>query len=102
MDEAHRQSSLFAAGRLREKLKQTAKALADYQALRASRPAAHLLRLRGLVRLGLILEVQDKPIEAMGVYVELMKAAPRGGEEWKAAALRLEALSRDGSLVGKR
>lgn len=98
-DDAHHAGALFQAGRLREKMHQSRKAVSAYQALRRTKPAAEPLRVRGLVRLGLLLETLDRPLDAMGAYAEVIKLAPRGGDDWKAAAQRLEALSKDGSLV---
>lgn len=98
-DEPHRAAALFAAGRLNEKLKRLPQAMKIYETLRAARPANDGSRLRGLLRLGLIYEVQDKPMKAMPVYFEVMKLAPRGGADFKTAAQRVEALTADGSLV---
>jgi len=98
-DAPHRALSLFSAARLRERLKQPAEAMRDYEALRAVTPSADPIRLRGLLRLGLLYEVRGAPMKAMGVYAELIKLAPRGGADSKAALARMEALTSDGSLV---
>ena len=92
-DDEHRPTALFSAGRLREKLKQTSVAARDYESLRACRPANNPSRLRGLLRLGLIHEVGNRPLKAMPLYGEVLRLSPRGSDDFKVAAQRLEALT---------
>ncbi len=101
-DQPHRALALFSAGRLREKLKEPGLAADAYRSLRALKPANDPIRLRGLVRLGLLEEVAGRPLQAMSAYAEAVKLAPRGGADAKAALTRMEALTSDGSLLARR
>ncbi|MBI5200031.1 MAG: tetratricopeptide repeat protein [Elusimicrobia bacterium] len=70
---ADRLQALLAAGKCREQLGQRASALKTYQALRKLRPSDDPNRLHGVVRLGLLLELQNKPGEARPLYREVLR-----------------------------
>lgn len=91
--------ALFSAGRLREKLKQRDLAIRNYEKLKASRPADAAARLRGLVRLGLLYELKGAPMKAMPLYAEVLKLAPRGGEDFSAARQRMQSITGQGLLT---
>jgi tetratricopeptide (TPR) repeat protein len=91
--DANRVEALYSAARLREKLKQPALALRNYQQLVAARPASNPMRLRGLLRLGLIYELKGKPAKAMPLYAEILRLAPHDGKDYDAARRRVEALN---------
>lgn len=93
--------ALYALGRLREKLKLTSRAQQAYELLKGVSPKDDPARLAGLLRLGLMLELQDKPREAAPLYGEIMKHSGRGSQTFEAARKRLEALTQDKALVGK-
>ena len=98
---AERAKSLYALGRLREKLKLTARAKRAYEQLKDAMPKDDPARLAGLLRLGLLLELEDKPREAAPLYGELMKLAEKGSPAFESARKRLEALTRDKTPIGK-
>jgi TolA-binding protein len=95
-----RVKSLYALGRLREKLKQTAAAKAAYEKLKDASPKEDPSRLSGLLRLGLMLELEDKPKDAAPLYAEIVKRAEPGAT-FETARKRLEVLTQDKSLIGK-
>jgi TolA-binding protein len=68
-----RAKALFGAARCREKLKQRALARRAYEELYAVNPATDALRLNGLLRLGLLYELDEEPLKAMSVYSELVR-----------------------------
>ncbi|MDE2143068.1 MAG: tetratricopeptide repeat protein [Elusimicrobia bacterium] len=84
--------SLYALGRLREKLKQTPAAKAAYEKLREAEPKDDASRLAGLLRLGLLLELADKPQEAAPLYTEITRLAEKGSPTFETARKRLDAL----------
>src|SRR5262249_13695708 len=84
--------ALYALGRCRERLGQKAAAAAAYESLRAARPASDALRLRGLLRLGLLRELEGKGSKAPPLYGEVLRLAARGSPDFEAARKRLEAL----------
>ena len=96
-----RAKSLYALGRLREKLKLTSRAKQAYELLKGASPKDDPARLAGLLRLGLLLELEDKPREAAPLYGEVMKRSEKGGPTFESARKRLEALTQDKTLVGK-
>ena len=98
---AERAKSLYALGRLREKLKLTARAKQAYEQLKDVAPKDDPARLAGLLRLGLLLELEDKPREAAPLYAEIMRRADKKGAAFESARKRLEALTRDKALIGK-
>jgi tetratricopeptide (TPR) repeat protein len=98
---AERAKSLYALGRLREKLKLTARAKQAYEQLKAVSPKDDPARLSGLLRLGLLLELEDKPRNAAPLYAEIVKRAERGSPVFESARKRLEALTSDKSLLKK-
>lgn len=98
---AERAKSLYAVGRIREKLKQTAGAKAAYQKLVDVSPKDDAARLAGLLRLGLLLELEDKPREAAPLYGEVVKRSEKGTPGFETARKRLEALTQDKSLLKK-
>ena len=98
---AEHAKSLYALGRLREKLKLTSRAQQAYELLKNVSPKDDPARLAGLLRLGLMLELKDKPREAAPLYAEIMKRSERGSQTFEAARKRLEALTQDKALVGK-
>ncbi len=96
-----RTKALYALGRLEERYKHTAAAKAAYQKLLDASPKDDQPRLAGLLRLGLILELEDKPRSAAPIYTEVMKHSQRGTSTFDAARKRLEALTQDKSLITK-
>ena len=96
-----RSKSLYALGRLREKLKLISRAREAYEQLKNVAPKDDPARLAGLLRLGLLLELADKPREAAPLYGEIMNHAERGGQTFESARKRLEALTQDKTMVGK-
>ncbi|MFI5347366.1 MAG: tetratricopeptide repeat protein [Elusimicrobiota bacterium] len=96
-----RVKSLYALGRLREKLKQTAAAKSAYEKLKDATPKEDPARLSGLLRLGLMLELEDKPKDAAPLYAEVVKRSETGSPNFETARKRLEALTQDKSLIGK-
>ena len=96
-----RTKALYALGRLEERLKRAAAAKAAYQKLADTSPKDDPPRLAGLLRLALMLELEDKPRSAAPLYADLMKHSRRGTSTFEAARKRLEALTKDKSLIGK-
>ncbi len=96
---AERAKSIYALGRLREKLKLTSRARQAYELLKDVSPKDDPARLAGLLRLGLLLELQDKPREAAPLYGEIMKRAGKSSPVFESARKRLEALTQDKTLV---
>jgi TolA-binding protein len=90
---AEHAKALYALGRLREKLKLTARAKEAYAALKEVLPREDPARLAGLLRLGLLLELEDKPREAAPLYGEVLKHAEKGSPPFESARKRLEALT---------
>lgn len=68
-----RSLALLNAGRCREKLGQRAFALNAYEELRKLRPADDGSRLHGVLRLGLLYELQNKPGLARPLYREVLR-----------------------------
>ncbi|MFI5349695.1 MAG: tetratricopeptide repeat protein [Elusimicrobiota bacterium] len=91
--EAERAKSLYALGRLREKLKLTSRAKQAYELLKGVSPKDDPARLAGLMRLGLLLELEDKPRDAAPLYGEILKRADRGSQTFESARKRLEAVT---------
>lgn len=89
----HRAAALFAAARLRERARRTQDAIRTYERLRAAGPAAAPERLRGLVRLGMLYELAGKRLQALPVYADVMRNAPRGSPDFEAARRRVELLT---------
>ncbi len=96
-----RAKSLYALGRLREKLKLTARAKQAYEQLKDASPKDDPSRLAGLLRLGLLLELEDKPRDAAPLYGEILKRAEKGSPTFESARKRLDALTPDKSPIGK-
>lgn len=94
-----RMKSLYALGRLQEKRKKTKEAKNAYERLRALGPKDDAARLSGLLRLGLILELEDKPQAAAPLYMEVLKRSERGSQTFETARKRLESLTGDKSLI---
>lgn len=97
---SRRAEALFAAGRCQEKLGKKDSAMKTYARLRDLRPENDLHRLGGLLRLGLMQEL-DAPLKAMRLYGEVMKHSPRSSANFETARKRLGEMTRDGSLVTK-
>lgn len=68
-----RPTALLNAGRCREKLGQRALALRAYEDLRKLRPADDASRLHGVLRLGLLYELQNKAALARPLYREVLR-----------------------------
>jgi len=94
-----RMKALYALGRLQERRKKTKEAKNAYERLRALSPKDDASRLSGLLRLGLMLELEDKPGSAAPLYAEVLKHAERGGQTFETARKRLQSLSSDKSLI---
>jgi len=86
--------SLFNAGRCREKLRQNAAALKDYSRLTDLSPADDVHRLNGLLRLGLLYELEEKPLKALPLYAEVVKRDRADGGLRKTALGRMQVLTR--------
>jgi len=94
-----RMKALYALGRLQERRQKTKEAKNAYERLRALSPKDDAARLSGLLRLGLMLELEDKPQAAAPLYLEVLKRAERGSQTFETARKRLESLSSDKSLI---
>jgi TolA-binding protein len=94
-----RMKALYALGRLQERRKKSKEAKNAYERLRALSPKDDAARLSGLLRLGLMLELEDKPQSAAPLYGEVLKRAERGSPTFETARKRLESLSSDKSLI---
>jgi len=94
-----RMKSLFALGRLQERRKNMKAAKNAYERLRALSPKDDAARLSGLLRLALMLELEDKPQAAAPLYLEVLKRADRSSPSFETARKRLQALSSDKSLI---
>jgi len=93
--------ALFRLGRIRERLKAPGVRQA-YQGLVAERPAQDPTRLKGLLRLALLYELESKPLKAMPLYGEVLRLSPGESLEFETARKRLESMSRSGVLVKGR
>jgi hypothetical protein len=71
-----------------------------YARLQDLRPENDPRRLAGLLRLGLLAEL-DAPLKAMRLYGEVMKHSPRASQNFETARGRLQELTKDGSLLAK-
>lgn len=98
---ADRAACLYAIGRVRERQKRTDAAISVYERLRGASPKDDPARLSGVLRLALLRELKDRPREAAPLYVEVMRLSPRGSASFETARKRLEALTKDKSLVGR-
>lgn len=96
-----RTKALYALGRLEERSKHAAAAKAAYQKLLDAEPKDDAPRLAGLLRLALMLELEDKPRSAAPLYTDIMKHSQRGSSTFDTARKRLEALTQDKSLIGR-
>ncbi len=96
-----RLKALYALGRLQEKRKKIGEAKNAYERLGALLPKDDSSRLAGLLRLALMLELEDKPQAAAPLYMDVLRHAARGSPSWETARKRLEALSADKSLIKK-
>ncbi len=94
-----RLKALYALGRLQERRQKTKEAKNAYERLRALTPKDDASRLSGLLRLALMLELEDRPQTAAPLYLEVLKRSPRGSQTFETARKRLESLSRDKSLI---
>lgn len=70
---ADRPQALLSAGRCRERLGQRTLALKAYEELRRARPADDPSRLHGMIRLGLLYELQSKLSQARPLYREVLR-----------------------------
>ncbi len=91
-----RAAALYESGRLEETLRRRAAAEADYAALRALAPAYDSDRVAGLLRLALMLELDDKPALAAPLYADVAAHAAPGSRAAATASARLSALSAGG------
>jgi tetratricopeptide (TPR) repeat protein len=91
----------YPLGRLEEKRKKTKEAKAAYERLKNVSPPDDPSRLAGLLRLALMLELEDKPRDAAPLYMEVMRRCERGGSSFETARKRLEALTSDKSLLNR-
>lgn len=89
----------YPLGRLEEKRKRTAQAKLAYERLKPAAPPGDPSRLSGLLRLALLLELEEKPRRAAPLYAEVLRHAERGGPAWETARKRMEALTGDKSLL---
>jgi tetratricopeptide (TPR) repeat protein len=91
----------YPLGRLEEKRKRPKEAKAAYERLKGARPAADAARLAGLLRLALMLELEDKPRQAAPLYMDVMRHSERGSSTFETARKRVEVLTGDRSLLGR-
>lgn len=100
-DPAERAKALYAAGRIHEKHKKRAAAKAAYASLKDARPLDDPARMAGLVRLALMLELEDKAQQAYPLYSDVAAHADRASKPYETARKRLDALaqSNDPSIV---
>lgn len=96
-----RAKAWYPLGRLEEKRRRTQQAKAAYERLKTALPQDDPARLAGLLRLALLLELEDKPRQAAPLYGEIMRRAERGGQTFETARKRLQALTGDKSLLGR-
>lgn len=92
---AHAAAARYQAGLLLEKGRRTDEAKAHYQALRAVSPAWEPHRLGGMLRLGLLWELEGKVQGALKVYTEVVKLS-------KDRALTVTAIERVRAIVGRK
>lgn len=97
----NRTQAMFNIGRCAERLRLAATARKAYEKLLIMGPAADPFRLQGLLRLGLIYEINNQPLKAMKLYGEILKRAPHG-EVFQHARKRVQILTADGSLLSRR
>lgn len=96
-----RTKALYASGRILEKRKRTKDAKAVYEKLKGLTPKDDPSRVSGLLRLGLLYEVEEKPKAAAPLYGEALKYSEPGSASFETARKRLQALTRDKALLGK-
>jgi len=94
-----RMKALYALGRVQERRKRTSEAKNAYERLRALSPKDDAARLSGLLRLGLMLELEDNPGAAAPLYAEVLRSAAKGSATFETARKRLETLTSDKSLI---
>jgi outer membrane protein assembly factor BamD (BamD/ComL family) len=89
----NRSAAVYAAARLREKLGQKSAAAALYASMKSIKPAADPARLKGMLRLALLNELAGKKRQALPLYGEILKHAPKGGPDFEAARQRVQSLT---------
>lgn len=89
----------FYRGRRFEELRNPTQAALAYEALRQAKPAASPIRLRGLLRLGLLHELKGRYGQAMPLYMEVMRLSDKDGADFETARKRVQAISEDGLLL---
>ncbi|MFA5141054.1 MAG: tetratricopeptide repeat protein [Elusimicrobiota bacterium] len=87
--------SLLRTGRCYERLKKLASARKVYESLRKMEPAADTSRLHGLLRLGLLYEMQGRFIEAMPLYACVVRLG-QGTPLAQTALMRMRSLTKRG------
>jgi tetratricopeptide (TPR) repeat protein len=91
-----RARALYAVGRIHEKHKKRAAAKAAYLRLKDASPPGDPARLAGLLRLALLLELEDKAAEAAPLYRDVAANAEAGSKLSDTARRRLDALGQNG------
>ena len=94
-----RMKALYSLGRLQERRKHPKEAKNAYERLRALNPKDDSARLSGLLRLALMLELEDKPNSAAPLYGDVLRNSEKGSATFETARKRLESLSGDKSLI---
>jgi tetratricopeptide (TPR) repeat protein len=94
-----RAKSLYALGRLRERLKLGKRAREAYEQLKGVTPRNDPSRLAGLLRLALMLELGEKPRQAAPLYGEIVKNADPSGATYQTAKKHLDAITGDETLL---
>jgi len=98
-DPAERAKCLYTEGRIHEKHKKRAAAKEAYARLRDARPASDPARLAGLLRLALILELEDKAQQAFPLYSDIVANADPSSKPYATARKRLDALNPDNPAI---
>jgi TolA-binding protein len=92
---AERAAALYETGRIHERYKKRAAAKAAYEALQDVMPGDDPARLAGLLRLALILELEDKPRAAVPFYIDVATHAGQDSKAYATARQRLDALEKE-------
>ena len=87
-----RTKALYALGRFEERLKRPSDAKAAYQKLAGETPKHDPARLAGLLRLSLLLELEDRPKSAAPLYKEILRYSEPHSSIHDTAQKRLTAL----------
>ncbi|MEK7388419.1 MAG: tetratricopeptide repeat protein [Elusimicrobiota bacterium] len=89
---AERLKSLYGLGLVQERRKKIPEAKAAYESLKSQSPKSDPVRLSGLLRLALLLELEDDSKAARPLYDEIINLADKSGSTFETARKRRQAL----------